>query len=528
MLKQTIAEKENSLTPLLFKGNLVDLGSYREFIHRHEVARSFYFKVTLPMPKSLTAPFQFPDYIFDVALPQAEFGDLEESLKNFPTVGIGIAFSHSQDQYATHVSQIDLFIGKNPIPAITYGSDFILPHAEGKLRIVAFCNLNEKHEYWASHWKTFDKEDDTHVRAVLEKASEAAWLDEKQEAFEKLSPEDQEAFTRELQSVASTPEAEEEELATGTFPHYSAKFPQEVMDKLLKLTGFELAIETYKILRENDMLGLRGFLPDTLDFGDMSDIISYFPEEYSRNLSVLALTVAPMVRRVLDETLYIGPLRNFPERYFMYSGISSDYVGKSGNFVPDILVSDTELLAKVNEQFERFDLGYELKLSSLSDETTAVHDLFALRLYDKSTGIHVGTTDVGFGFSQVLPVIAQCLISKKNMILIEQPELHLHPRLQAELGDLFIDSALGDPKNTLIIETHSEHLILRLLRRIRESAEGKLSQGQIPITPDDLAVVYAKPTKVGTKLVHLRVTEDGDFADPWPDGFFAERAKELL
>lgn len=126
------------------------------------------------------------------------------------------------------------------------------------------------------------------------------------------------------------------------------------------------------------------------------------------------------------------------------------------------------------------------------------------------------------------PIIVQSLLSKQNMILIEQPELHLHPRLQAELGDLFIDSALGESKNTLIIETHSEHLILRLLRRIRETAEGNLDEGQIPIAPDDLAVVYAKPTENGTKLVHLRVTEDGDFADPWPDGFFAERARELF
>jgi predicted ATPase len=203
-------------------------------------------------------------------------------------------------------------------------------------------------------------------------------------------------------------------------------------------------------------------------------------------------------------------------------------VGKSGRYVSDILVADNSLLNRVNKQLERFSLDYELKLSSLFDQATAVQDVFALRLYEKSTGVHVGTTDVGFGFSQVLPVIVQCLLSKQNMILIEQPELHLHPRLQAEIGDLFIEAALGDSKNTLIIETHSEHLILRLLRRIRETAEGNLEEGQISITPDDLAVVYAKPTKDGTKLVHLRVTKDGDFVDPWPDGFFAERATELL
>jgi len=173
-------------------------------------------------------------------------------------------------------------------------------------------------------------------------------------------------------------------------------------------------------------------------------------------------------------------------------------------------------------------VGYELRLDTLSAHSSDIQDLFALRLYEKSTGVHVGITDVGFGVSQVLPIIVQSLLSRKKTLLIEQPELHLHPRLQAELGDLFIDSALGESKNTLIIETHSEHLILRLLRRIRETAEGNLEEGQLPITPEDLAVVYVKPTADGTKLVHLRVTEDGDFADRWPDGFFSERARELL
>ena len=112
--------------------------------------------------------------------------------------------------------------------------------------------------------------------------------------------------------------------------------------------------------------------------------------------------------------------------------------------------------------------------------------------------------------------------------MIEQPELHLHPALQAELGDVFIESALGENKNTFLIETHSEHLILRLLRRIRETTAGELPTGKMPLRPDDIAVLYVKPGPEGSEVIALPVNVEGDFDEPWPDGFFPERAKELF
>jgi predicted ATPase len=115
-----------------------------------------------------------------------------------------------------------------------------------------------------------------------------------------------------------------------------------------------------------------------------------------------------------------------------------------------------------------------------------------------------------------------------QLIAIEQPELHLHPALQAELGDVFIESALGENKNTFLIETHSEHVILRLLRRIRETAEGELPPGATPLRPEDVAVLYVKPGSEGSEVIELPVNIEGDFDKPWPDGFFPERSKELF
>ncbi len=154
--------------------------------------------------------------------------------------------------------------------------------------------------------------------------------------------------------------------------------------------------------------------------------------------------------------------------------------------------------------------------------------LAELSLVDAESGLAVSHRDVGTGISQLLPVLVNAAGGKNQLIAIEQPELHLHPALQAELGDVFIESALGENKNTFLIETHSEHLILRLLRRIRETAEGELPPGATPLRPEDVAVLYVKPGSEGSEVIELPVNIEGDFDKPWPDGFFPERSKELF
>jgi hypothetical protein len=159
-----------------------------------------------------------------------------------------------------------------------------------------------------------------------------------------------------------------------------------------------------------------------------------------------------------------------------------------------------------------------------------------IHLRDKDKGTTVSLQDVGVGVSQVLPVIINAFGKQNEFIAIEQPEIHIHPALQAELGDLFIESALGENKNTFLLETHSEHLILRLLRRIRETAEGDMEdwpedlRKACPdgIRPEDVAVLYVEPGEEGARVIELPITPDGDFSRPWPGGFFGERSKELF
>lgn len=159
-----------------------------------------------------------------------------------------------------------------------------------------------------------------------------------------------------------------------------------------------------------------------------------------------------------------------------------------------------------------------------------------IHLKDIKRGTKLSLQEVGVGVSQVLPVIISALGYKNELVAIEQPEIHIHPAFQAELGDLFIESALGDNKNTFLLETHSEHLMLRLLRRIRETTEQNTDdwpqtlREACPngIKPEDVCVLYADLGPDGTTFKELRINELGEFIDEWPSGFFDERIQEIL
>lgn len=160
--------------------------------------------------------------------------------------------------------------------------------------------------------------------------------------------------------------------------------------------------------------------------------------------------------------------------------------------------------------------------------------LVSLELRD-SVGRHFYFDEVGSGLGYVLPVLLA--VASSEAAFLQQPELHLHPALQSELADALVavlgDSDFGGRKSKgcqqIIVETHSEHLLLRLLRRVRQAAEPDRSLDPHSLGREDVVVLYVDPKPDGESTVkHLRIARDGEFIDRWPRGFFEERWTELF
>jgi len=186
------------------------------------------------------------------------------------------------------------------------------------------------------------------------------------------------------------------------------------------------------------------------------------------------------------------------------------------------LKADYRVLMTPEQIESRQSLGDEMK----ADAGWGFSLLIAMYLEDPQ-GRRYAFTEVGSGLGYVLPVLAAACDQSLPVVVLQQPELHLHPALQAELGDVFVELSRGGRR--LIIETHSEHLLLRVLKRLRQSGNATGFNPDLHVEPDDVVILYFDPHPDGTtKVKRLRVAADGEFLDRWPRGFFTERDEELF
>ena len=274
----------------------------------------------------------------------------------------------------------------------------------------------------------------------------------------------------------------------------------------------------------NTVLELEGPLPvrcissetDSFIYKSRSALFARDDETKIFHIAELVIEAGRALEQTLDALFPMGPFRSLPVRYYIPTGTNPWNVGYWGHLLPDLLFRRPKLVKETNEWLKRLDIGYMLEVKSIG---TDPGDPFALRLIDtrRKEPVNVALPDVGFGISQLLPFVVQSLASEKQIISIEQPEVHVHPKLQADLGDLLAEAIQKPRQNQFIVETHSEHLILRLQRLVRENK----------IKPEDVSVVYVSRGPEGAKSQRLRLDEEGDFIDEWPDGFFPERLREL-
>ncbi len=220
------------------------------------------------------------------------------------------------------------------------------------------------------------------------------------------------------------------------------------------------------------------------------------------------------IAHLLSDVSYIGPLREYPSRLYELSAEHPADVGTRGQFAPEVLFRkrDPELLRLVNGWVKKFEFGFYIECKEVNPGAFTI----LLRRSPKSPSINLA--DAGFGLSQVLPLIVQSFYSKKgSLIIAEQPEIHLNPRLQALLADLFCEVA--SEGRSILVETHSEHIILRLRRLIAERK----------IKAEDVALYYAEKTEDRSTFREIPIKQNGHIEmNQWPPGFFEDTLREAL
>lgn len=246
------------------------------------------------------------------------------------------------------------------------------------------------------------------------------------------------------------------------------------------------------------------------------------PQDITKTLPPANLFRRPafIMEREFRNLFYLGPLREFPKRFYVTSGQAPQDVGTRGERAVDVLWfshrSGSKRIRKIEEEarswLKMINIANDIKLDRVGRG-----NYYRVIIIDPATGVETNLADIGFGASQTLPIIIESFYAPPgSVILIEQPEIHLHPKAQSILGDLFIKAA-DEGNRTFIIETHSEHILARVRRRIAEKR----------IRKENIAIYYFEPTSDGTRIHEVTLNEQGQY-ESFPEGFFEEDVVEAF
>lgn len=243
----------------------------------------------------------------------------------------------------------------------------------------------------------------------------------------------------------------------------------------------------------------------------------------SRGRPLSSLKVQPVYfsfafSELVDVMYYLGPLRQYPRRYYQWTGEKkTQVVEPDGADTIATLVSserdDKSLQQDVAEWLSKLDLVDAFKVKA-TDRKKRFYEVAV-----KIDGVESALVDVGFGVSQVLPVVTLLFsVPVGSVVLLEQPELHLHPNAQSLLADLLLHVA-EKRELQLIVESHSEHILRRLQRRIAE-AKSEFA------TPENIRMYFCEPAKGGSTILEVELDRFGQIAN-WPDKFLGDISGDL-
>ena len=305
--------------------------------------------------------------------------------------------------------------------------------------------------------------------------------------------------------------------------HENTELLSVSLDRVKKASSaraYKAAAESYKLIRTS---GRPWKLPSPYRFyGFPDEMLTYFKNAWFT-------TQLNAIHEQLFSTIsYIGPLRERGERHYRWTGFAPASVGATGkDAVLALLASRTQkrlynfkakqplkdLETVVAKSLKDMGLIEEFEITKISEDRQD----YDVKVRTKGSGTMTDIPDVGFGVSQILPVIVQLYYAPANSIIImEQPELHLHPKAQSALADIMIAAISArenaKPRNIqLIIETHSEHFLRRFQRRI---AEKKLSE-------TCFSAYFANNDCSPVQLEPLQINLFGEILN-WPKNFFGD------
>jgi predicted ATPase len=442
LLKQTIEGSADTMG-LISRGSLVDLGSYKALIHRHEVSRDLSLR-----------------YAFDFGNRGLRFGSHVLGIPPDARISVELSYGSAKTEGSRKKDS-------SKLTDVRYGIDSGPSRPNLDIRLKRTDAVDKINEYFINGMNAFSWGD------AAAKSNFVDYILDTERQY------------RSRQAEVRGPSTNE---------------PTDLPTRKELLNAFDKCLVI-----------MEGGIPVRLTRTDFSDHDLTLPFRSPRHRLIEG--VARQFSRLFESMSYLGPLRSSPERHYIAHGGTPSSVGKRGEFTPQMLfMRKRELQERVNDWFSRFDIPYHLEVRPLEDEVTGA--IIVMLLKDKRTKVSVAPSDVGFGIGQLLPILVEGLFAKDRIICVEQPEIHLHPRLQAHLADFFIATSGGTAQdkrrsrfsNQWIIETHSESLILRVQKHIRSGA----------LSSKHVSVLYVDPSQEGSQIRQLRLDSDGEFLDPWP------------
>lgn len=234
---------------------------------------------------------------------------------------------------------------------------------------------------------------------------------------------------------------------------------------------------------------------------------SYYPVTQSENFSISNIYKERLIKDGLNKIKAIQITNTLPER-FNITNVRKDYVGWNTENMVDLL-SRRKNLDMINVWFKKLKVDYSIKIRPEGN-------YFNIVFVPNNKKFEIKRMHVGQGYSVFLPLIIDCLTAENKIFLCEEPEIHLHPKLQADIVDLITVSA-KDRNNQFIFETHSEDFLLRVLKLVRDGI----------ISNKDISINYVDKIKNKSTIKEIVIDENGRYTESWKDNIFADRLQEL-